>query len=168
MGCGKTTIGKRLASRLGFTFLDTDELFSVVHKCSINDFFQLHTEEIFRREEANILRQTQTMNHLVIATGGGTPCFDDNMQWILSNGIVVYIEMSPLALYNRLVNSKTTRPLLSLSNNLKEDIAKLFEQREPVYQKAHIAIKGINFKMDDLIFKLKIESEHSSLSSLRI
>ena len=107
MGCGKTTIGKRLASRLCFTFLDTDELFSIVHKCSVNDFFRLHTEAVFRREETNILHQTKTMDNLVVATGGGMPCFDDNMQWILSNGIEIYIEMSPLALYSRLVNSKT-------------------------------------------------------------
>ncbi|MDR0604953.1 MAG: shikimate kinase [Bacteroidales bacterium] len=156
MGCGKTTIGKRLASRLGFTFLDTDELFAIVHKSSVNDFFRLHTEKIFRREETNILHKTETMDNLVIATGGGMPCFGDNMQWILSNGIAIYIEMSPLALYSRLVNSKTERPLLSSSDNLKEDIANLFAQREPVYQKAHISVNGINFDMDDLMNRLSL------------
>lgn len=154
MGCGKTTIGKRLASRLGVAFLDTDEMFSVVHGCSIKDFFQLHTEEFFRREETNILRQTETMAHLVVATGGGMPCFEDNMQWMLSNGIVIYVEMSPLALYSRLVDSKTERPLLSSSDNLKEDIAKLFTQRASVYKKAHISVNGINFNMNDLMYKL--------------
>jgi shikimate kinase len=154
MGCGKTSIGKRLASRLGFTFLDTDELFSVVHGCSINDFFQLHTEETFRQEEKIILYQTQIMDNIVVATGGGMPCFFNNMQWMLSNGTVIYIEMSPLSLYNRLVNSKTKRPLLSLSNNMKDDIAKLLSHREPVYKKAHISVNGINFDMEALIEKL--------------
>jgi shikimate kinase len=157
MGCGKTTNGKRLASRLGFSFLDTDELVSSIHNCSIKDFFDLYSEEIFRQEETNILYQTKTMDNLVVAVGGGTPCFHNNMEWMLSNGMVVYIEMPPLALYNRLLNSKTQRPLLSSlsSNNWKEGIAELFAPREAIYKQAHIAVNGIHLNMDDLIYKLK-------------
>jgi shikimate kinase len=154
MGCGKTTIGKRLASRLGFTFMDTDELFSLVHGCSINDFFELYTEEVFRQKEQEILFQTKTIDNLVIATGGGLPCFFDNMQWILSNGIAIYLEMSPSALYSRLVNSKTKRPLLASSHELKEDITKLLLQREPFYKQAHISVNGISLDVDDLLHKI--------------
>jgi shikimate kinase len=154
MCCGKTTVGKRLASRLGFTFMDTDEVFSMVHKCSINDFFELYTEEVFRQKEQEILLQTKAMDNLVVATGGGLPYFFDNMQWILSNGVAIYIEMSPLALYSRLINSKTKRPLLSASPDLQEDITKLLLQREPLYRQAHISVNGISLDMDDLLHKI--------------
>jgi shikimate kinase len=154
MGCGKTTIGKRLASRSGFDFLDTDTLFSTTHNCSINDFLTLHTEEIFRMQESEILYQTESMDNLIVATGGGTPCFFNNMQWILSHGITIYIQMHPLALYHRLVNSKTKRPLLFSSPDLKKDIETLLLQREPVYQKAHISVNGINLDVEKLLEKL--------------
>ncbi len=155
MGCGKTTIGKRLAARCGFSFLDTDELFAAVHQCSINDYFSLYTEENFRREETKILHLTQQMDDAVVALGGGTPCFGDNMQWILSHGIAVYIKMPPMSLYSRLANSKKERPLLSLPNqDIKDTIETLLSQREPVYDMAHITVPGIDFNLEDLLVKL--------------
>ena len=156
MGCGKSVIGKRLSSRLGFSFVDTDELFTKTHNCSIKNYFDLHTEEEFRQEETKILHQTQFMENTVIALGGGTPCYKDNMQWILSNGIVVYIKMSDMALYSRLVNSKKERPLLCLSKqDMKNAIKQLLQQRENIYNKAHITVSGLDFDMEDLLSKLK-------------
>jgi shikimate kinase len=155
MGCGKTTVGKHLASRLDFTFLDMDELFSHIHACSIENFLKIYTEKHFRQEETKILHQTKTMENVVIATGGGTSCFFDNMQWMLSNGTVVYLKMSTSALYNRLKNSKNERPLLS-KDNLKTDITNLLLLREPIYQKAHISVDGLNFEMNKLIDKIAL------------
>jgi len=147
MGCGKTTIGKRLAKRFEYSFVDMDELFSTVHNCSVKDYFDLYSEEQFRIEEQKILYLTQSMNDTVIATGGGTPCYQDNMQWILSNGVTVYIKMSVSALHRRLSNSKIQRPLLTSPSDqdLKNTIEKLLSQRESVYNMAHIAVSGLNF-----------------------
>ena len=155
MGCGKTTIGKRLAARLGFGFVDTDEMFSAVHGCSVSDYIAWNTEEKFRQEETKILYRTQEMENTVIALGGGTPCFQDNMQWILANGMAVYIQMSANALYSRLVNSKKKRPLLSSPHqDLKSTIEKLLHEREDVYNKAHTTVQGLDFDMESLMAEI--------------
>ena len=158
MGCGKTTIGKRLAARLGFSFVDTDELFSTVHNCSVKQYFDLYSEEKFREEEQKILYQTQSMDNVVVAPGGGTPCYQNNMQWIVSNGITVYIKMTVNALHSRLANSKTQRPLLSFSSDqdLKNTIEKLLSQRETIYNEAHITVSGLNFDVEKLVDKIKL------------
>ena len=155
MGCGKTTIGRRLAIRLGYSFVDTDELFSTVHNSPVKEYFDLYSEEKFRAEEQKILYQTQSMDNTVIAVGGGTPCYKNNMQWILSNGISVYVKMSATALYSRLANSKKERPLLSLPNqDMKTVIEKLLLQRESIYNQAHIIVSGLDFNMEKLMEKL--------------
>jgi shikimate kinase len=156
MGCGKTTIGKRLAARLGFSFVDTDELFSTVHNCLVKQYFDLFSEEKFRKKEQKILYQTQSMDNVVVALGGGTPCYQNNMQWIVSNGITVYIKMTVNALHSRLANSKTQRPLLSYSpdQDLKNTIEKLLSQRENIYNEAHIIVSGLDFDGEKLVEKI--------------
>ena len=156
MGCGKTTVGKRLAARLDFSFVDTDELFSAVHNCSVKEYFDLYSEEKFREKEQKILYQTQFMDNTVIAVGGGTPCYQDNMQWMLSNGITVYIKMPAMALYHRLSNSKTQRPLLSSLPNqdMKNTIETLLSQRENTYNQALITVSGLDFDMENLVKNL--------------
>jgi shikimate kinase len=104
MGCGKTTVGKRLAARCGFPFVDTDELFEAKHNCSIGKYFEQYGEDLFRKEEAVVLKETASLENAVIAVGGGTPCFYGNIDWMLSQGICIYLEMPPKALYNRLKN----------------------------------------------------------------
>ena len=148
MGCGKSSMGKKLASVYRFPFVDTDALFEKEYQCTIPDFFVSHTEEEFRIKEQKILYQTAQFDDAVIATGGGMPCFEDNMEWLLSHGTVVYVEMSPLALHHRLIHSKKERPLLSNKETLLEDIETLLAQRETTYKKAHISISGIRKKVE--------------------
>ncbi|MDR0368591.1 MAG: shikimate kinase [Bacteroidales bacterium] len=155
MGCGKSTVGKKLASHYGCTFVDTDLWFEEKHQCSIADFFALHSEKDFRREEQIILYETERLNNSVIATGGGMPCFEDNMQWMLQQGRVVYIEMSVAALYNRLIKSKKKRPLLTNAENIQTEIQALFSMRENIYRKAHIVVSGINFSLENLVNKIE-------------
>jgi shikimate kinase len=151
MGCGKSTVGKRLAAYCGFLFVDTDGLFEEKHRCSIAVFLHSHTEELFRKEETALLHQTQQMEDVVVAVGGGMPCFHGNMQWMLSRGIVVYLNMSPDALYNRLLFSKKERPLLPDSEEERRTtIQNLLSEREPVYRQAHTTVEGINLKVADL------------------
>ena len=161
MGSGKTTAGKRLATRLGFSFVDTDKLFETEHHCSISEYFDLYEEEKFREEERKILHSTQSLQNTVIAVGGGTPCFYDNMDWMLSNGICVYLEMPPKALFNRLKNSKLERPLLAGTKDfslLQQTIQALLSQREPFYQKANITVSGLNLDIENLCEKIKIHN----------
>jgi len=149
MGCGKTTMGKRLATYCGFSFADMDELFEAKHNCTINYYFEQYGEEAFRKEELIILKETISLENTVIATGGGTPCFHNNMDLILSHGICIYLEMPPKALYNRLKNSQSQRPLLQF-DNLLENIANLLVQREPYYKKANIIISGLDVNISNL------------------
>ena len=141
MGCGKSSTGKRLASLCRLSFVDTDVLFEQKHQCSIFDFYTTHTEEEFRKEEQDILFKTQSLNNSIIATGGGMPCFEKNMEWMLANGVVVYIEMSPAALYARIINSKKKRPLLPSKETLMEYIKTQLAQREDTYKQAHITLR---------------------------
>ena len=141
MGCGKSTTGRKLASLCHLSFVDTDIELEQRHQCSVSDFYATHTEEEFRKEEQNILFETQAFDNIIIATGGGMPCFEKNMEWMLSNGVVVYIEMSPAALYARMINSKKKRPLLPSKETLMEDIKTLLAQREDIYKQAHITLR---------------------------
>ena len=153
MGCGKTTVGKRLATYCGFSFVDTDKLFEKKHNCSITSYFEQYGEDVFRKEETLLLKETLSLENTVIAVGGGTPCFHDNMDWMLSHGICVYLEMPPKALYNRLKNSKLNRPLLQ-TDNLLENIQNLLSQREQYYQKANIILSGLDIEVNKLLFIL--------------
>ena len=152
MGSGKSTAGKRLAAHCGYAFVDMDKLFETKHNCSIESYFEQFGEDSFRKEEALLLRETASLENTVIATGGGTPCFYDNMDWMLPHGICVYIEMPPKALYNRLINSKSERPLLQTHCNasLLEKIQNLLSQREQYYQKANITISGLDVEIEKL------------------
>ena len=156
MGCGKSTVGKRLAAHCGFSFADTDNLFEVKHNCTVQTYIKYCGEEAFRIEETAILKETFSLENTVIATGGGMPCFQDNMDWMLSNGICIYLEMSPKALFNRLKNSKIKRPLLQ-TEHLLEDIQNLLSQRESYYQKANITVSGLYVEIGKLYEMAKSE-----------
>ena len=152
MGCGKSTAGKRLATHCGYAFMDMDKLFETKHNCSIESYFKQFGEGLFRDEEALLLRETASLEDTVIATGGGTPCSHDNMDWMLPHGICVYLEIPPKALYNRLINSKSERPLLQTHCNasLLEKIQNLLSQREQYYKKANITISGLDVEIEKL------------------
>jgi shikimate kinase len=150
MGCGKTTVGKRLAAHCGYSFVDTDNLFEAKHNRSIESYFEQYGEDCFRQEETLLLRETLSLENTVIATGGGTPCFYDNMDWMLSHGVCIYLEMPPKALFNRLKNSKSERPLLQ-SGNLLENIQTLLPKREQFYKRANITVSGLDVEIRELV-----------------
>ena len=156
MGSGKTTVGKKLAKKLGFQFLDLDDMIERKYKIEVREFFQKYDEKSFRKIEHDTLLLTFKLSHAVIATGGGTPCFFNNTELINQNGISVYIEMSNLSLFHRLSNSKRPRPLVQSKSNeeLKQFIKAHLEERLPFYSKAHFTIKGENLDMDSLIEKI--------------
>ena len=111
MCSGKSSISRKLASRLGYNSFDTDDLFEEKYHVSVNDFFEKYGEDYFRKFEAEILRKTGDLRKVVISTGGGTPCYYDNMKWMKDNGMTVFIKVSPTTAYNRLVTAKRKRPL---------------------------------------------------------
>ncbi len=112
MGSGKSTVSKRLARIFHLDCYDLDDLFEQRFKVSISQFFEKYDESLFRRLESQLLKETALLENAVIATGGGTPCFYDNMDWMNHLGITVFLEMSLSGIISRVKNSKKKRPIL--------------------------------------------------------
>ncbi len=113
MGCGKTTFGRQLASELGWQFADLDELIEERYKISITDFFEKYGEDNFRRIENMMLREVLSWKDSVISTGGGTPCYYNNMELMNGFGVTVFLDTSIPTLVERLIHGKRKRPLLN-------------------------------------------------------
>lgn len=152
MGSGKTTAGRKLAGRMGWEFIDLDRLVELKSGMTIPEIFSSHGETHFRSLEAETLRQLKKARNAVISTGGGVPCFSDNMEFMLSDGIVVYLKMTPAQLRERLLGSKTDRPLIKGMDRdqLLSFITTRLLEREEYYSKAHIVTDGLNIDVDHL------------------
>jgi shikimate kinase len=110
MGSGKTTIGRELAARIDAPFFDLDELIESAEQMSIKELFAQKGEPYFRKRERDLLRSTRHLDAAVVATGGGTFTFDENIQFIQSEGLSVYLS-APYALLRSRVGTKEDRPL---------------------------------------------------------
>ncbi len=158
MGSGKTTIGKKLANYLKYDFIDLDKFIEARAGMSIVEYFALHGEESFREMERDILQNTSYSENVVIATGGGAPCYRDNMEWMNNNGRVAYLSLPPKALASRLEHSKTDRPLI---RNLKGDeliefIGSKLKEREVFYNQARFVVSGNDLTAERLAFYLNL------------
>lgn len=155
MGSGKTTLGKALAAKIDFKFLDTDEQIVQLEKRTIEEIFENDGEGYFRTLEFKVLDVIiNTKNNLVISTGGGFPCFNENMDKLLESGFVVYLSANSDTLYNRLKNDRK-RPLLKFKSDLKLYIETTLKNREQIYQKAHLIIDSseLPFSINQKIFE---------------
>lgn len=146
MGCGKTTLGRKLAANLGCEFIDLDHVLEAHAGMTIAQYFEKSGEAAFRKLESEILQQTTYPEHAIIATGGGLPCFFDNMEWMNAHGKTIYIKLSPKTLAQRLENEKDERPLLreKQGDELVDFIAGKLTEREPFYNQAAIIANGID------------------------
>ncbi|MCK9206455.1 MAG: shikimate kinase [Salinivirgaceae bacterium] len=153
MGCGKTTAGKRLAQLINYQFVDLDELIVQKKGMSVAALFENEGEENFRLLEKQVLAEVFEMRQVVVATGGGAPCFFDNMEQMNKHGISVYIKLTPKALLSRLRNAKEQRPLLKYKNEeeLLEFITQMLQKRESFYLKAMLNIEGIGLTASDIL-----------------
>lgn len=152
MGSGKSTYGKKLATKLNYDFIDTDAAIERMTGKPIAQIFAQDGEDSFRQLERSILVSLTKRQNIVVSTGGGTPCFFDNMALMNKTGVTVYLQLAPESLAQRLIQSKSERPLLQrISNEELPGYIKmhLFE-RESFYKKSGITIKGENLKIDDL------------------
>src|SRR5690554_5919230 len=103
MGSGKTTVGKKLAQSLSLSFIDLDDFIQNKYRKTIADIFADLGEEGFRKIESKALREVSEIEDVVISTGGGAPCFYDNIEVMNNAGVTVYIEVDPQELASRLM-----------------------------------------------------------------
>lgn len=158
MGSGKSTFGRKLASRLHLPFYDLDTYIEEKEGKSIPAIFEEEGEDGFRLLESRYLKECAGLaDSLVLATGGGTPCFYGNMEWMLEQGKVLYLKMSAVSIHHRLMASKKQRPLFQ---NMKPEtqlaeIGTLLEKRAKVYALATFTVNGTSPNVVQVIHMLE-------------
>ena len=140
MSAGKTTVGKQLAKLLSLTFIDLDAYIQSRHYKTIPELFSENGEEGFRKIEQQALHEVASFENVIIATGGGAPCFFDNMDVMNRVGTTVYLATTPEVLTERLLVSKNVRPLVM--GKSREELSAFIEshlvERERFYKQADV------------------------------
>ncbi|MHB1177584.1 MAG: shikimate kinase [Daejeonella sp.] len=158
MGSGKTTIGKKLANYLKYEFIDLDKFIEAKAGMSIVDYFEAHGEDTFRELERDVLQNTAYPENVIIATGGGTPCYKDNMEWMNNNGRVAYLFLPPKALASRLENSTADRPLIKhlKGDELVDFITEKLNERELFYNQSKFVVSATDLTAERLACYLNL------------
>lgn len=140
MGAGKTTVGKKLSKQLNLSFIDLDYYIEGRYHKEIRQLFAEKGEDTFRDIERRMLHEVASFEDVLVSTGGGTPCFFDNIDFMNESGTTVYLKASVDELANRLEVCKQTRPVLQNRSGeaLRQFIADSLESRRPFYEKAQI------------------------------
>ena len=142
MGAGKSTVGRRLADRLGRSFTDSDDEIEKAAGLSVADIFALHGEEEFRRVEHKVLDRLLNGPPHILATGGGAYLNADTRALMREKAITVWLNADLETLWKR-VSRRTHRPLLRRSD-AKAVLADLFQQRRPIYELADITVPSVD------------------------
>lgn len=146
MGSGKSTAGRKLALSLGWKFIDLDKKIEEFAGKAIPDIFKQDGESHFRKIESEMLQKVGSLAEAIVSTGGGTPCHDDNMEYMISTGLTVYLKMTPEQLTRRLLDSSGERPLIKNipDEHLETFIEKMLAIREKWYSRASLIIDGMS------------------------
>jgi shikimate kinase len=164
MGSGKTTIGRELSRRMDVPFFDLDELIETAEKTTVREIFASRGEAYFRKRERDVLRATKHLEGGVIATGGGTFTFDENIQFVQSEGMSVYLS-APYALLRSRIDMKAgDRPLFSDDLSAHE----LYANRIRYYRMADVTIEVREEETPlEIVERLLLELPKSVLESTR-
>lgn len=165
MGSGKSTIGPILANTLGFEFVDVDKFVEKKAEKRIVDIFASEGEQAFRALERSSLKEIAARDHCVISLGGGTIANEENFQLIRESGIIVYLQLSPEEILQR-VHHRTDRPLLTSADGTKlpreeiqQRVQDLLRRREEFYGRADVVIqtdrKRVGATVDEIVRKLR-------------
>lgn len=145
MGSGKTTLGKKLAKTLKYDFIDSDMWIENRNSSTIKQIFENKGEDYFRFLEQEFIENFNPSKPTVVATGGGLPCFNENIERLKNKGIVIYLKASAKILLSRLKSDKS-RPLISIidENEKLTFIEKKLSERSVYYNQAHFSINSGN------------------------
>ncbi len=156
MGSGKSTLGSTLARELGISWIDTDDEFETRYKIGIPDFFSKYGENAFRELEQKLLADFSKVTDIVISTGGGMPCFFDNMNLMNQTGFTVYLKATPELLISRNEISARKRPLFQQmkGENFLQNVTQHLKSREPFYEQAKLIMDSSNPDICELKSKI--------------
>lgn len=157
MGAGKTSVGRRLASKLGIPFVDADQEIEDAAGCSIEDFFELYGEPAFREGEERVIRRLLDGGPQVLATGGGAFMNESIREAIAEYGVSVWLR-ADLDILEKRTGRRGGRPLLK-GKNPRAVLKKLMDQRYPIYNEADIVVdtgpEGIDTTTEAIIKALE-------------
>ncbi|MDE6297829.1 MAG: shikimate kinase [Muribaculaceae bacterium] len=144
MASGKTTFGRALGRALGREFIDLDFYIEQRFRKSIKEIFSVEGEEAFRRKESAMLKEAGEFENTVISCGGGTPCFFDNMEYMNSRGVTVFLNTDRECIVRRLLENNSRRPLMAgkSEEEIRAEMDRTLEKRLPFYSAAKIHFSG--------------------------
>lgn len=156
MGSGKTTLGKMLAEKLDYTFIDLDHYIEKRNVKKIAAIFAESGEDAFREIEHKMLIEVCSFENVVISTGGGTPCYFDNIEIMNNSGLCIYLKISNEVLLKRLQKAKEFRPLIKdkSDTDLACFIYETLSKREKYYTQASIITPNDEENPDEICNKL--------------
>ncbi len=157
MGSGKSKTADALSKLLKLSLIETDQEVEKLEGKTISEIFNSAGQDYFRELEKQILRATEKVDAAIISTGGGLPCYNDNMEWMNKHGITIYLEANPGLLFHRLSSSKSGRPLIENLNDveLMEQISGHLAIRSSIYKKAHISVNAASLNVKLLAEKIQ-------------
>jgi shikimate kinase len=155
-GSGKSTMANMLANRLAYRAVDLDEMIVGAEGMSIAEVFAQKGETYFREKEKEVLKQTFAMQRIVVATGGGTPCFFDNMALINKNGLAIFLNVPLSLIANRLERQPNTRPLLGdNAAEAMDQLKAIYNKRYSFYDQAEVAVSGLELNAEYVYNKMR-------------
>ncbi len=160
MASGKSIIAKELAKKTNEDFIDLDTYIEEKENLKISEIFKNKGEIYFRKIETSYLKEIlNKKNGIILAVGGGTPCYANNMQIILKNSISIYLKASTDTIYNRILSEKNKRPLVKEISNekLKEFISKHIFERNNFYNKATVIISVNDKSIQEIISEILLQ-----------
>ncbi len=144
MGSGKSHWGKIWAARHRYHFIDLDDALEREEQSSVTDIFETKGEDYFRQKEAIMLRSLDKHDHVLVACGGGTACFFDNISWMKNHGTIVFLEAPPATILTNILTQESKRPLVKNLNEaeLLFFVEQKLKERSEYYSQAHLTLQA--------------------------
>lgn len=157
MGCGKSRMGKELSAKLNRPLIDLDTLIEHTQHASIPELFAKYSEHKFREIERDTLQNSAIADDAIVSTGGGAPCFFDNMEWMNHHGLTIFLDPPIKVLADRLIHAKTERPLIKGKSfdELILFIEEKLNERRPFYEQAKINLKDISLTPEKILTEIE-------------
>ncbi|MDR1699538.1 MAG: shikimate kinase [Prevotellaceae bacterium] len=157
MGSGKTTFGRRIAQAIGRPFVDLDQLIEAEEGATVSQIFAAKGESGFRELERDYLRKAARQTDAVIATGGGAPCFFDNMAFMNEQGLTVFFDLLPEELLEHLRHSHAERPLIKgkTDDELLKLILEMLSTRKPFYTQAKLKVNPVREPLEMIVLHIQ-------------